>query len=77
MILLNAHELTKTWGGRLTLDSLDLVIQDRARIGLVGPNGAGKSTLLRLLAGQDDDYAGEIARQRGARVAYLRAARRR
>jgi ATP-binding cassette subfamily F protein 3 len=71
MILLNAHDLTKTWGGRLTLDHLDLVIQDGARIGLVGPNGAGKSTLLQLLAGLDDDYAGDITRQRDARVAYL------
>jgi ATP-binding cassette, subfamily F, member 3 len=71
MILLNAHGLTKTWGGRLTLDNLDLVIQDGARIGLVGPNGAGKSTLLQLLAGLDGDYAGEITRQRDARVAYL------
>jgi ATP-binding cassette subfamily F protein 3 len=71
MILLNAHDLTKTWGGRLTLDHIDLVIQDGARIGLVGPNGAGKSTLLRLLAGLDDDYAGEVTRQRDARVAYL------
>jgi ATP-binding cassette subfamily F protein 3 len=71
MILLNAHSLTKTWGGRLTLAGLDLVIEDGARIGLVGPNGAGKSTLLRLLAGLDDDYAGEITRQRGARVTYL------
>ncbi len=71
MILLNSHDLTKTWGGKLTLDNLDLVIQDGARIGLIGPNGAGKSTLLRLLAGLDDEYAGEITRQRDARVAYL------
>ncbi|HEY7849878.1 MAG TPA: ABC-F family ATP-binding cassette domain-containing protein, partial [Ktedonobacterales bacterium] len=71
MILLNAHNLTKSWGGRLTLDGLDLVIQDGARIGLVGPNGSGKSTLLRLLAGQDDAYAGDISRQRDTRVAYL------
>ncbi|HEU0026434.1 MAG TPA: ATP-binding cassette domain-containing protein, partial [Ktedonobacterales bacterium] len=71
MILLSAHGLRKTWGGRLTLDNLDLVIQDGARIGLVGPNGSGKSTLLQLLAGLDSDYAGDITRQRDARVAYL------
>jgi ATP-binding cassette, subfamily F, member 3 len=71
MIVLNAHAVTKSYGGRLALDALDLVVQHDARIGLIGPNGAGKSTLLRLLAGLDDDFTGEISRQRGARVAYL------
>ncbi len=71
MILLNAHAVTKSYGGRLVLQSLDLVVQDDARIGLIGPNGAGKSTLLRMLAGLDDDFTGEISRQRDLRVAYL------
>jgi len=71
MIALNAHNVTKSYGGRLTLNQLDLVIQHDARLGLIGPNGAGKSTLLRLLAGLDDDYSGEISRQRDLRVAYL------
>ncbi len=71
MILLNAHGVTKSYGGRLVLQQLDLVVQHDARLGLIGPNGAGKSTLLRLLAGLDDDYSGEISRQRGLRVAYL------
>ena len=71
MIALNAHNLTKSYGGHLALNQLDLVIQHDARLGLIGPNGAGKSTLLRLLAGLDDDYSGEISRQRDLRVAYL------
>ena len=71
MIVLNAHGVTKSYGGRLTLHQLDLVVQHDARIGLIGPNGAGKSTLLRLLAGVDDDFNGEISRQRDLRVAYL------
>ncbi len=71
MITLNAHGVTKSYGGRLVLNQLDLVVQHDARLGLIGPNGAGKSTLLRLLAGLDDDYTGEISRQRDLRVAYL------
>ena len=71
MIVINAHGVTKSYGGSLVLSQLDLVVQDDARLGLIGPNGAGKSTLLRLLAGMDDDYSGEISRQRDLRVAYL------
>ncbi len=71
MIVLNAHGVTKSYGGRLVLHQLDLVVQNDARLGLIGPNGAGKSTLLRLLGGLDDDFSGEISRQRDLRVAYL------
>ncbi|HZC05514.1 MAG TPA: ABC-F family ATP-binding cassette domain-containing protein [Ktedonobacterales bacterium] len=71
MIVLNAHSVTKSYGGRLVLRQLDLVIQHDARLGLIGPNGAGKSTLLRLLGGLDEDFSGDISRQRDLRVAYL------
>jgi len=71
MILINAHGVSKSYGGRLILSGLDWTVADGARVGLVGANGAGKSTLLRILAGVDDATAGEISRQRGLRVAYL------
>ncbi|HLO33457.1 MAG TPA: energy-dependent translational throttle protein EttA [Anaerolineales bacterium] len=42
-----------------------------AKIGVLGLNGAGKSTLLRIMAGQDNDYTGEIARSPGYTVGLL------
>lgn len=42
-----------------------------AKIGVLGLNGAGKSTLLRIIAGEDDDYLGEISRQKGITFGYL------
>lgn len=42
-----------------------------AKIGVLGLNGAGKSTLLRIIAGQDNDYTGEIARSPGYTVGLL------
>src|SRR3970040_323908 len=42
-----------------------------AKIGVLGLNGAGKSTLLRIIAGQDNDYIGEIARSPGYSVGLL------
>src|SRR5512147_2899577 len=42
-----------------------------AKIGVLGLNGAGKSTLLRIMAGQDNDYTGEIAKSPGYSVGLL------
>jgi energy-dependent translational throttle protein EttA len=42
-----------------------------AKIGVLGLNGAGKSTLLRIIAGEDEDYIGNISRQKGITFGYL------
>src|SRR5207244_6562764 len=41
----------------------------RNRVALSGPNGAGKTTLLRALVGQTSLQGGDLAFQKGARVA--------
>ncbi|CAN5285070.1 energy-dependent translational throttle protein EttA [soil metagenome] len=43
-----------------------------AKIGVLGLNGAGKSTLLRIIAGEDENYIGDISRQKGATFGYLK-----
>ena len=42
-----------------------------AKIGVLGPNGSGKSTLLRIIAGEDEEYLGEIHRNDGISFGYL------
>ncbi len=43
--------LTRAYGDRVVLDTIDLTVEQGERIALVGHNGAGKSTLMRVLAG--------------------------
>mgnify|MGYP001815775957 CR=1 FL=1 len=43
-------------------DSVDLVVEPGARIGVVGPNGAGKTTLLDIVAGRTEPASGEVRR---------------
>ncbi|MDX6474968.1 MAG: ATP-binding cassette, subfamily er 3, partial [Gaiellaceae bacterium] len=71
MSLLQARGIKKSFGSRLILDGLDFDIEPGVRLGVIGPNGGGKSTLLRILAGEEDADAGELAQRRGLTVAFL------
>lgn len=43
--------LTKTFGSKLAVDSIDLTVERGEIVGFLGANGAGKSTTLRCLVG--------------------------
>jgi ABC-2 type transport system ATP-binding protein len=46
----SAQDITKSFGGRVVLDGVDLDIEAGSVFALLGPNGAGKTTLVRILA---------------------------
>jgi ABC-2 type transport system ATP-binding protein len=48
---LETHGLTKRFGGRVAVDSVDLHVPRGVAFGYLGPNGAGKTTLIRMLLG--------------------------
>jgi phospholipid/cholesterol/gamma-HCH transport system ATP-binding protein len=52
--------VTKRFGARVVVESLDLAIPAHATTVLLGPSGTGKSTLLRLAAGLMKPDAGRV-----------------
>ena len=70
--ILNAQGLTKAFGATPLFREISFTVSDGDRIGLIGPNGAGKSTLLKVLAGEEDADAGDVATRKRARVGYVR-----
>ncbi|MER5934202.1 ABC-F family ATP-binding cassette domain-containing protein [Streptomyces sp. NPDC002054] len=68
---LTATDLTKSYEGRLVLDSVDCSVPVGERLGIVGENGSGKSTLLRLLAGAERPDRGEVVLHAEGGVGYL------
>jgi ATP-binding cassette subfamily F protein uup len=66
--LLVAKGLRKTFGDRVVIRNLDLVLSPGMRLGLLGGNGSGKTTLLRLLSEQEKPDAGTVQQAPNLRV---------
>ena len=58
--MLQAKGISKHFGRRAVLDSLDLRIDDGEIVALMGPNGAGKTTLVRILATLVSPTSGDV-----------------
>lgn len=61
-IILEMHNITKTFPGVKALDNVNLTVRQGEIHALVGENGAGKSTLMKVLSGvyPHGDYTGQI-----------------
>jgi ABC transport system ATP-binding/permease protein len=71
MALITVRDLTIGFRGPPLLESVSCQIEPGQRIALLGRNGAGKTTLLRILSGQVEPDAGQVALAPGVRVAML------
>src|SRR5438128_11626592 len=69
MAVVIASNLRKELAGSVLFDGVSFKVERRDRVALAGPNGAGKTTLLRLLAGETELHGGELAFQKGTRIA--------
>lgn len=71
MNLLNAEQLSKSYGMKKLFHGISLGIETSERIGLIGINGTGKSTLLQVLAGDEKPDQGKISYANGITIEYL------
>ncbi len=69
MAVLIASALRKELSGDVLFDGVSFKVERRDRLALAGPNGAGKTTLLRALAGEVSLEGGELAWEKGTRIA--------
>ena len=58
--ILIANDLSKRYGQKSALNSLNLFLRNNEVVGLLGPNGAGKSTCFAILAGLIKPDSGRI-----------------
>ena len=58
--MIEAHQLTKRYGEKTAVDSLDFTVRPGTVTGFLGPNGAGKSTTMRMIVGLDAPTSGTV-----------------
>jgi len=72
MSILNAENLSISFGAFDLFAGISVTVANDAKIGLIGPNGVGKTSLLLLLAGINQPTGGAVHIARGRRLGYLR-----
>ena len=72
--VLSTAGLSFSYGGRNTVDNVDLQLEPGTLTALVGPNGAGKSTLLHLLEGRLTPSEGKVNSSKSIGLMPQRAA---
>lgn len=69
--MLNAHQITVSFGGDTLFDGISFRLGKGDRVGLIGKNGAGKSTLLRLMSQENTPTSGTFAFEKNCKIGYL------
>ncbi|MCW7754890.1 energy-dependent translational throttle protein EttA [Desulfobotulus sp. H1] len=70
-VIYTMMQVSKRHGTKTVLKDISLSYYYGAKIGVLGLNGSGKSTLLRIMAGVDNEFAGETILSDGYSIGYL------
>ncbi len=70
-IIYSMYRVSRKHGTKQVLKDISISYYYGAKIGVIGLNGSGKSSLLRIMAGVDQDFAGEVAISPGYSVGFL------
>lgn len=71
MIVLQAKDLTKSYGANEIFHNVTFTVLQGEKIGLIGTNGAGKTTLMRCLTGEESQDMGIVIKSDKIRLGYL------
>jgi ATP-binding cassette ChvD family protein len=70
-LVIEARNLSKSYGDRLLIDNLSFRLPAGGIVGIIGPNGAGKTTLFRMMSGVEKPDSGEIRMGPSVKLAYV------
>ena len=70
-MLLEATNLSKSFGERTLFASASFRLEAGEKIGIIGANGSGKSTLFGIITGKEEASGGGIVKAKGVSIGYL------
>ena len=70
--MISAVSLTMRYGEKTLFENVSVKFRSGNRYGLIGANGSGKSTFMKILSGQLEASAGEVALDSGCTMGFLR-----
>jgi len=70
-VVIEAENLTKSYGDKVLIEDLSFKLPPGGIVGVIGPNGAGKTTLFRMITGQEKPDSGEISIGDSVHLAYV------
>ncbi|GIV43613.1 MAG: energy-dependent translational throttle protein EttA [Bacteroidia bacterium] len=59
-LVINAENVSKSFGDRVIIKNLTFMIPKGAIVGIIGPNGAGKTTLFKMITGKEKPDSGKF-----------------
>jgi sulfate-transporting ATPase len=70
-LVVEAEGVSKAFGDRLLIESLNFRLPPGGIVGIIGPNGAGKTTLFRMMTGGESPDAGAFRVGETVRLGYV------
>lgn len=70
--MISTNGITMQFGAKPLFENVSVKFGEGNRYGLIGANGSGKSTFMKILGGDLEQTAGEVAIENGVRLGKLR-----
>jgi len=68
--IMEFHQVSKSYGDKVLLNSFEYHLQKGDRIGIIGPNGSGKTTLFDMITGRVQPDSGHIELGKTVNIGY-------
>lgn len=69
-IVIDAADISKSFGDKIVIDNINLLIRREEKIAFVGKNGEGKTTLSRIIVGELD-FNGDLKVGHNVKIGYF------